>query len=248
MPNSFERRRCAPIVLRGSVGWRSLVDIRHITPQTTVVPDSVETKPSDQYHHGNLRHALVICAMTLLEDEGESAVTLRTVAKRVGVSHNAPYRHFDSKGALMRAVATEGHRALERALRDAAEGESRWRVPELIGVTRAYVRFMFDHEALATLMFESPHEASDADLSSAQGASFGVLHDAVARTEAYAEEDTREVAFLLWAAAFGTIRLVPRDGKMEREERERWVLERLARLLAIVFPYLREDARRLPPS
>lgn len=204
----------------------------------------IETKPPDRYHHRNLRQALVACAVGLLEQEGESAITLRRVAAQIGVSHNAPYRHFDSKDALMRAVAAAGHRALEQALGAAAQHGRKQAVPDLISITEAYVRFTFDHSALTQVMFERQNE-SDADLAAAQRSSFGMLERAVADAMPRGDDDTQEIAFLLWASAFGAIHLAPLEQSVARAERERWVLGRLAKLLSIVFPALQRDARGL---
>jgi len=65
-------------------------------------------KKRGRYHHGDLRRALLDAALELLAREGASALTLREVARRAGVTHAAPYRHFTDKQALLAAVAEEG--------------------------------------------------------------------------------------------------------------------------------------------
>ena len=64
------------------------------------------------YHHGDLRAALVRAAMELLEESGETALSLRAVARRAGVSPAAPYRHYADREALVSAVAAVGYREL----------------------------------------------------------------------------------------------------------------------------------------
>src|SRR5437899_12248125 len=64
------------------------------------------------YHHGNLRQALIDAALELIEERGVSALTLREVARRVGVTHAAPQRHFADRAALVAAVAEQGFRGL----------------------------------------------------------------------------------------------------------------------------------------
>jgi AcrR family transcriptional regulator len=115
----------------------------------------------DAYHHGDLQNALVTTATVLVEDAGPEAFSLREVARRVGVSANAAYRHFDDKSALLAAVAGHGfaqlaqhmERAMERATarRDAASPA----VARFRAVGRAYVHFAADHPALFRLMFSA---------------------------------------------------------------------------------------------
>jgi AcrR family transcriptional regulator len=64
------------------------------------------------YHHGDLRKALLDAASALLGEVGVAAISLREVARRAGVSHNAPYRHFADRDALLAAIALEGFAAL----------------------------------------------------------------------------------------------------------------------------------------
>ena len=60
------------------------------------------------YHHGDLAAALRKSARAILEEEGLAALSLRSVARRAGVSHAAPYRHYKSREALLADVAVEG--------------------------------------------------------------------------------------------------------------------------------------------
>ncbi len=75
-----------------------------------------------RYHHGALRQALVAAALEILEQEGLGALGLRAVARRVGVSQTAPYRHFADKAALLAATARAGFEALDAALCDGSTG------------------------------------------------------------------------------------------------------------------------------
>ena len=59
------------------------------------------------YHHGNLRFALIEAALDILDESGIDAVSIRQVAKRVGVAHSAPANHFKNKRALFTALAAE---------------------------------------------------------------------------------------------------------------------------------------------
>lgn len=79
-------------------------------------------KPVRPYHHGDLKRALVETSIELLAAEGVEALTVAAVGRRIGVSSAAPYKHFEDRPALLRAVAAEGNRRLNEAIGVAAQG------------------------------------------------------------------------------------------------------------------------------
>ena len=83
------------------------------------------------YHHGNLRAALLACAERTLREGGAGELSLRELARQVGVSHAAPRRHFADKQALLDALAEDGFERLGRELREAmdAAGDALRRPP-----------------------------------------------------------------------------------------------------------------------
>ena len=85
--------------------------------------------PPQPYHHGNLRKTLLDAAVALIGEVGPRAFTLREVARRAGVSHNAPYRHFPSKDELLVAVAAEGFDRLTRDAEGACARQPPLRTP-----------------------------------------------------------------------------------------------------------------------
>ena len=100
------------------------------------------------YHHGDLPRALVGAAVELIEEVGPSALSLREVARRAGVSHGAPAHHFGDKAGLLTAVATEGYDLAAQALADALAETGDFRE---VGV--AYVRFALEHRAHFEVMY-----------------------------------------------------------------------------------------------
>jgi len=101
------------------------------------------------YHHGELRPALLRAAARILEKEGRDAISLRDLARRAGVSHNAPYRHFADRQALLAALAEEGFALLAAAL----QGKP-WREQA------AYLRFALANPERFRLMFTRPVPAA----------------------------------------------------------------------------------------
>src|SRR5580658_1029492 len=108
---------------------------------------------SEPYHHENLRQTLLEAAVTLIGEVGPRAFTLREVARRAGVSHNAPYRHFASKDELLVAVAAEGFDRLASAMRRAmAPGDKPRERLELCGC--GYVDFALRWPQHLLVMFD----------------------------------------------------------------------------------------------
>jgi len=110
---------------------------------------------SRPYHHGNLREALLQGAVRAIAELGPAAFTLREVARRAGVSHNAPYRHFRDKDALLAAVAAQGFRELTRAMRKAGERKTA-ALDKLKQSGVAYVAFALRRPQHFTVMFDAP--------------------------------------------------------------------------------------------
>jgi AcrR family transcriptional regulator len=102
------------------------------------------------YHHGGLRSAVVTEALRLLQDREAEALSLREIARNVGVSATALYRHFPDRASLLAAVAEAGYAMLAEEQLAAATGEGRERFAAL---GRAYVRFALGHHALFRLIF-----------------------------------------------------------------------------------------------
>lgn len=105
------------------------------------------------YHHGDLRNALLDAARALLEEGPLSDLSLRAVARRAGVSHAAPYRHFPNHEALLVELATEGFLELKAELVAAATQKSGAESDRIAKIGAAYMRFVARRPALARLMF-----------------------------------------------------------------------------------------------
>jgi AcrR family transcriptional regulator len=104
------------------------------------------------YHHGDLRNGLLDAARAILEEEDLSHLTLRAVARKAGVSHAAPYRHFPNHEALLVELSLEGFRELREMVAEAAAipGPEADRTSH---IGAAYMRFVAKRPAVARLMF-----------------------------------------------------------------------------------------------
>src|ERR1700761_812413 len=118
-----------------------------------------EKAGGSSYHHGDLRRALVDAATQLVSCCGPAAVSLREVARIVGVSHNAPYRHFPTREALLAAVAARGFEMLSEGMRELPD-EASDPSASLIECCRGYVQFAMHQRGIYQLMFSDEIQKS----------------------------------------------------------------------------------------
>ena len=110
-------------------------------------------KAKSSYHHGDLREALLVAAEELLNEEGLQALTLRACARRAGVSHAAPKHHFNDIAELLSEVSARGFDRLTRALKTARAAAADDPVERFVAVSRTYVSFARNNQALFRLRF-----------------------------------------------------------------------------------------------
>jgi AcrR family transcriptional regulator len=115
----------------------------------------------DEYHHGDLPHALLTAGRALLEEGGPSALNLREIARRVGVSAPSAYHHFPNLEAIAVALAAQGFAQMTELLESAPTNER----GRLTPAGEAYIAFARANPGLYRLMFgDGFHSASDANL------------------------------------------------------------------------------------
>ncbi len=155
------------------------------------------------YHHGDLRAALLEAAVGLIGERGLHGLSLRECARRAGVSHAAPYRHFADRGALLLAIAEQGFAWLMEAGQKAMEGidEPRARI-DAYGA--AYVRFAYERPVHHRVMFSSElPESGDATDSGA----FDLLMKAAAVLPG-ADDDPTLTGLASWSLVHGLSMLI----------------------------------------
>ena len=108
--------------------------------------------PAKTYHHGNLRNELLDTAEAQLS-EGVEELSLRALARTVGVSQTAPYRHFSDKNELLAALASRGYRKLLGELEAAGDNADGDPVAQLYAFANTYVNYAVRHRDLFKLMF-----------------------------------------------------------------------------------------------
>ncbi|HEX5374401.1 MAG TPA: TetR/AcrR family transcriptional regulator [Aquabacterium sp.] len=157
------------------------------------------------YHHGNLKVSLIEAGLEALTHVEADDLSLRQLAKEVGVSANAAYRHFEDKDALLSAMAAEGFRRFARAQHDAVAQEPQAE-GRLKAAGRAYVAFAQAHPALYRLMFQRLScVATDPDLAQSAIGAMTVLLEATSSTlHAPAhDERVRVAAAACWSLVHG---------------------------------------------
>ena len=109
--------------------------------------------PAKNYHHGDLKNALIEAGVEILSKEGLSGLSLRKVAKHAGVSHNAPYSHFPDKQSLIAAISTEGFKQLYVELDAAISSYPNDPKRQLQEGAWAYAQFAMAHTDSFKIMF-----------------------------------------------------------------------------------------------
>lgn len=157
----------------------------------------MSTLSNSRYHHGNLRQALLEAGLVILAKDGEAGLGLRDLARAVGVSPAAPYRHFDSRAALLEALAVTGFQRFTARMEAVAASE-----PEnpLAAMGKTYVVFALQNPNLFRLMF-SPQlkKAARPGLAMAADAAFDTLR----RVVSDGSPEGRIKALSAWAKVHG---------------------------------------------
>jgi AcrR family transcriptional regulator len=158
------------------------------------------------YHHGDLKSTLLAYALEQMEGAGLDGLSMREMAKAVGVSHTAAYRHFADKQALLDAMAEQGFEALRQTIRDAvaaAQGSP----DRLLASGLAYVQFGRQHPRQLAHMFGAAARATAPPRLRAVAADlFNDLQTLVAEGQqdgSFRAGDPRALAHACWAMVHG---------------------------------------------
>ena len=105
------------------------------------------------YHHGDLRTALIDSALEIIGEIGPQGLTIREVARRAGVSHAAPYRHFDDKDDLILAVVEKGFELLQDTMEEARKNAGEDPLEQFAASGESYFLFALEYPTYYRVMF-----------------------------------------------------------------------------------------------
>ncbi|MBI5960898.1 MAG: TetR/AcrR family transcriptional regulator [Chloroflexi bacterium] len=164
------------------------------------------------YHHGDLKNALIRAGIEILSKEGMQALSLRNVAKKAGVSHAAPYAHFADKQALIAAIAAEGYKKLYQQL-VTAQNSTNDPLARLLAVAHAYIQFAIDEADHFKITFSGVVEVEQnyPEYVEQSKQCFGLVVAVVADCQAEGtllQGDTQLIAVSIWASIHGFVLLL----------------------------------------
>lgn len=166
--------------------------------------DKKKSTLKKEYHHGDLKRALMLAASELLEEVGYEGFTLRKCAARAGVSPSAPAHHFKDANGLLNSLAVEGFQSLSSKLRSAFLSASQATVNPCTAVAVEYLRFAKNNPALYKVMFGSRLDADNPELKSASEACFQNLYLSV--SEIFPDknrEGINAISLQMWSSVHG---------------------------------------------
>jgi len=153
------------------------------------------------YHHGDLRKALIEAAVAEVAAEGASALSMRAIARRAGVSHAAPAHHFGDKAGIFTAIAVEGFDLMTKTIAPVAFEEQGF----VAGGT-AYVLFALEHPGYFEVMFRPTlYDLDDPALVAARDGAFDVLVESARRAIApdASDDEAEALAVAGWSLSHG---------------------------------------------
>jgi AcrR family transcriptional regulator len=189
--------------------------------------------PERPYHHGNLRTALLVQAERTLRERGAQDLSLRELARAVGVSHGAPRRHFPDRQALLDALAEAGFERLGAELRSAVARAGEDFEARLRATAVTYVHFATRDAALLELMFAGKHQQQSGALHDAAERAFSIMFELIQQGQAEGvleQGEPERVGLVLFATIQGIAALLT-GGMVDAEQLDELVADAIAYFL-----------------
>jgi AcrR family transcriptional regulator len=201
------KSRYAPFFLLSTLYYFNLDNVK-IAETIRSMP--MKTRKTD-YHHGNLRAALIQCGIELIEEHGIRALTLREIGKRLKVSRTAAYAHFKDKAALLAAIRDAGFIEFVKAIETARKGAAGF-AAQMDAMSIAYFHFAKEHPAHFEVMFNTLLEAGGGAAAEG-GPVFKILKETIREAQQQGEVrpgDPALLARVVWALVHG-VSMLQRD-------------------------------------
>lgn len=167
---------------------------------------SIYEQKSEPYHHGDLRNTLITAAVKMLKEEGMESLSLRKLARKIGVSHNAPYMHFADKEALLAGITTEGFKLLKAQITAASAAAGDDWLARFHDGCLAYVQFVLASTGHTQVMFRYYDPEKYPDTMQAATETLDLLNELIREGQQLGyvtAGDYRELATLTWSFMHG---------------------------------------------
>lgn len=186
------------------------------------------------YHHGNVRAAIVAAALDVLSGAGPSKLSLRDLARTVGVRHSALYSHFRDREELLAVIAGEGFRAL---LNEMQKGLAKKKGDRLIALASAYLQFARLNAAHYRTMFlpENILPQNSKHVKAVSDECFQILIDVLLENPAITRQEAVERGVGIWSTLHGLILLGDNSGPLHQKipcDQESLLAEKFVQVLA----------------
>ncbi|NTV36956.1 MAG: TetR/AcrR family transcriptional regulator [Anaerolineaceae bacterium] len=170
----------------------------------------------DTYHHGNLKEALISAGLEILSKKGIESLSLRNVAKQIGVSHTAPYNHFHDKQDLLAAISAAGHKQFHLVLLETYEQFKNNPTELIIEIAWAYLQFALQNPDKFKLMFSSAleEEQKHPEFEEITQKTINLFEEMIRFCQsggALEEGNVYKIAINLWSSVHGFTMLVLED-------------------------------------
>lgn len=161
-----------------------------------------------QFHHGDLKRALLDAALELLDEQGDSGVGIRAVARKAGVSHAAPVNHFKDRRALLTGLAIKLFDDIQTSISKRLEGVSNDPTMRIESVVKSFFEYGAEHPNRYALLWRNDvvdHECDEMRIR--EDAVYDFVCDEIDKLIAGRNIDTNTVAIGLWSMMHGYIDL-----------------------------------------
>ncbi len=178
------------------------------TQQTATKQKTSRQSPPKPYHHGDLHDQILCAACELIEEKNIASLSLREIAKKVGVSHAAPYRHFKDKESLLAGIAGVGFSQLSKQLAEVVASHANDPAAQLQQAGHGYVRMAMNNPQCTQLMFSGilPCDDTYPELRSLGDAAFNGLKTIIEEGQAsgvFKQGDVETLALATWSSIHG---------------------------------------------